>query len=79
MNERTPINTLNTVNFAAMRVIREAFDDAVKQVENRRGISLLRSEETRAKLAQQILDLAKGGERDATRLRDGALSALHLV
>jgi hypothetical protein len=79
MNERTPINTLNTVNFAAMRVIREAFDDAVKEVESRRGISLLRSEETRAKLAQQILDLAKGGERDAARLRDGALSALHLV
>jgi hypothetical protein len=79
MNERTPINTLNTVNFAAMRVIREAFDDAVKEVEVRRGLSVLRSDETRAKLARQILDLAKSGERDAIRLRDGALSALHIV
>jgi hypothetical protein len=79
MNERTPINTLNTVNFAAMRVIREAFDDAVKEVEVRRGLSVLRSDETRAKLARQILDLAKSGERDAIRLRDGALTALHIV
>jgi len=79
MNERTPINTLNTVNFAAMRVIREAFDDAVKEAETRRGRSLLPSDETRAKLARQILDLAKSGERDAIRLRDGALSALHIV
>jgi hypothetical protein len=79
MNERTPINTLNTVNFAAMRVIREAFDDAVKEVETRRGRSLLPYDDTRAKLARQILDLAKGGERDAIRLRDGALTALHIV
>ena len=79
MNERTPINTLNTVNFAAMRVIREAFDDAVKEVETRRGRSLLPSDDTRAKLARQILCLAKGGERDAIRLRDGALHALHIV
>jgi hypothetical protein len=79
MNERTPINTLNTVNFAAMRVIREAFDDAVKEVEVRRGKTLLPSDDTRAKLARQILNLAKGGERDAIRLRDGALTALHIV
>jgi hypothetical protein len=79
MNERTPINTLNTVNFAAMRVIREAFDDAVKEVETRRGRSLMPSDDTRAKLARQILNLAKSGERDAIRLRDGALHALHIV
>lgn len=79
MNERTPINTLNTVNFAAMRVIREAFDGAVKEVENRRGKTLMPSDDTRAKLARQILDLAKNGERDAIRLRDGALTALHIV
>ncbi|MBI1213565.1 MAG: hypothetical protein GC190_19070 [Alphaproteobacteria bacterium] len=79
MNERTQINTLNTVNFAAMRVIREAFDDAVKEIETRRGKSLLPSDDTRAKVARQILNLARGGERDAIRLREGALSALHIV
>jgi len=79
MNERTPINTLNTVNFAAMRVIREAFDDAVKEIETRRGRILPPSDDTRAKLARQILSLAKSGERDAIRLRNGALTALHIV
>lgn len=79
MNERMPINTLNTVNFAAMRVIREAFDNAVKEIENRRGKSLSPSDDTRAKVARQILTLAKSGERDAIRLRDGALTALHIV
>ncbi len=79
MQERTPINTLNTVNFAAMRVIREAFDDALKEVQVRRGTAMPPSDDTRAKLARQILDLAKLGERDAIRLRDGALSALHLA
>ena len=79
MNQRTPINTLNTVNFAAMRSIREAFDDAVKEIEARRGKALLPSDETRAKVARQILTLAKSGERDAIRLRDGALTALHIV
>jgi hypothetical protein len=79
MNQRTPINTLNTVNFAAMRSIREAFDDAVKEIEARRGKSLLPSDDTRAKVARQILTLAKSGERDAIRLRDGALTALHIV
>ena len=79
MHERTPINTLNTVNFAAMRVIREAFDDALKEVQVRRGSATPPSDDTREKLARQILDLAKLGERDAIRLRDGALSALHLA
>ncbi len=79
MHERTPINTLNTVNFAAMRVIREAFDDALKEVQVRRGSTTPPSDDTREKLARQILDLAKLGERDAIRLRDGALSALHLA
>ena len=80
MNQRTHINTLNTVNFAAMRVMREAFDDALKEVQVRRGLPTPPTDdETRAKLAKQILTLAKHGERDAIRLRDGALSALHLV
>ena len=80
MNERLPINTLNTVNFAAMRVMREAFDDALKEVQVRRGlVTPPTDDDTRAKLAQEILALAKHGERDAIRLRDGALSALHIV
>jgi hypothetical protein len=80
MNQRIPINTLNTVNFAAMRVMREAYDDALKQVQVRRGLPTLPADDdTRSKLAQEILALAKHGERDVIRLRDGALTALHIV
>ena len=80
MNQRMPINTLNTVNFAAMRVMREAYDDALKQVQVRRNLPTLPTDDdTRSKLAQEILALAKHGERDVIRLRDGALTALHIV
>jgi hypothetical protein len=80
MNERTSINTLNTVNFAAMRVMREAFDDALKQVQVRRGLPIVPyDDDTRSRLAKEILSLARRGERDAIRLRDGALSKLHIV
>jgi len=79
MHNQAHINTLNTVNFAALQTIRVAFDDAVKQVEARRGAKArLPSDDTLAKLGRQIVDLAKHGERDVIRLRDGALSALHL-
>jgi hypothetical protein len=78
MNQRLPINTLNTVNFAAMRVMREAYDDALKQVQVRRGLPTT-DDDTRSKPAQEILSLAKHGERDVIRLRDGALTALHIV
>jgi N-acetylglucosamine kinase-like BadF-type ATPase len=71
----TPINTLTAVNPKAVRIIREAFEDAVKTVQECRGAP---SDDTRAKLARQIVELARCGERDAIRLRDGALTALHI-
>jgi hypothetical protein len=79
MNNTAQINTLNTVNFAAVRIIRVAFDDAVKEVQERRGAGAPPpSKETCAKLAKEIVELAKYGERDAVRLREGALNALHI-
>jgi hypothetical protein len=75
-----PINTLNAVNPKAVRLIREAFEDACKAVQERRGASAPPpSEDTKAKLARQIVELARRGERDMCRLRDGALTALHIV
>ena len=75
-----PINTLNAVNPKAVRLIREAFEDAVRAVQERRGADAPPpSDDTKAKLARQIVELARCGERDAMRLRDGALSALHIA
>ena len=80
MPGQTQINTLNAVNPKAVRLIREAFEDAVKAVQERRGANAPPpSEDTKAKLARQIVELARCGERDAIRLRDGALTALHIV
>ena len=79
MPGETPINTLNAVNPKAVRIIREAFEDAVKAVQERRGVNAPPpSEDTKAKLARCIVDLARRGERDTMRLRDGALTALHI-
>ncbi len=79
MHNQPQINTLNTVNFAAFRTIRVAFDDAVREVEVRRGADARPlSNDTLAKIARQIVELAKHGERDAIRLRTGALSSLHI-
>ncbi len=79
MHNQPQINTLNTVNFAALRTIRVAFDDAVKEVQVRRGVDAWPlSDDTLAKIARQIVELAQHGERDATRLRKGALSSLHI-
>lgn len=76
MPGQNSINTLNSVNPSVCRLIREAFDDAVKAVQERRGLSA--SDDTRAKLARQIVEMARHGERDSIRLRDGALTALHI-
>lgn len=75
----TRINTLNAVNPKAVRIIREAFEDAIRTVQECRGAGAPPpSDDTRAKLARQIVELARCGERDAIRLRDGALTALHI-
>lgn len=69
------INTLNTINPAAIRSIREAFEDAVRRLETRQPLCDL-PDSLRASLARQIVELAREGERDVDRLRDGALAAL---
>lgn len=74
------INTLNTFNPVAIRAMREAFEDAMRKLErdDRAGAGRL-SEEMQAKLAREIVELARRGERDVTRLRDEALAGLELI
>jgi hypothetical protein len=71
------ITSYNALQPNVVRKIREAFDDAVATVEANRGP--LASEDTRAKLAKTIVHMARNGVCDVKRLRDEALSALHLA
>ena len=69
-----PITAYNALGPIVVRNIREAFDGAVKELESRRGFDA--ADETRAKLAREIVGLARQGECDVDRLRKAALSAL---
>lgn len=68
------ITNFNSLQPAIVRKIREAYDDAVREAERTHPLS----ETLRAKLARQIVELAKHGECDAACLRAKALSALQL-
>jgi len=67
------ITAYNALEPSVVRKIREAFDGAVKEVESRRGDA---PDHTRAKLAREIVGLARHGECDVNRLRAAALSTL---
>jgi hypothetical protein len=75
MPQISSITCFNALPPTLVRTIHEAFDDAVVVLERNwaRG-----SDSDRAVLARHIVDLAKHGECDASRLRDGALAAIHL-
>jgi hypothetical protein len=70
------ITSFNVLQPRVVRTIREAFDDAVKEIEERRGYDV--PEDARAKLARRLVDLAKHGECDFQRLRTAALTTLPL-
>jgi hypothetical protein len=70
------ITSFNALQPRVVRTIREAFDDAVKEIEERRGYDV--PEDARAKLARRLVDLAKHGECDFQRLRMAALTTLPL-
>lgn len=71
----TNITSFNVLQPKVVRTIREAFDEAVKELEARRG-ELPR--EAQARLARRIVELAKHGECDPQRLRAAALTAVPL-
>ena len=80
MPNQTSITSHNALAPAVVRKIREAFDDAVKTVEDLRGPGAPPpSDDTRAKLAKTIVDMAKNGVCDVKRLRDETLTTLHLA
>lgn len=69
------ITAYNTLQPSVVRTIREAFDDAVKEIEQRRGAL---PECERAKVARHLVDMARHGECNFERLRGAAMDAIPL-
>ena len=69
------ITSYNALPPVVLRTIREAFDDAVKEIEQRRGTL---PECERVKVARHLVDMAKHGECSFERLRGAAIEAVAL-
>lgn len=69
------ITAYNTLQPIVVRTIREAFDDAVKEIEERRGAL---PECERARVARHLVDMARHGECSFERLRGAAIDAVPL-
>jgi len=79
MAHHSSITNHNVLAPAILRTIHEAFDDVVKTIETRWGPYTSPAwDPMRAKVARRMVDLAKHGECDIARLREGALKAIHL-
>ena len=73
------ITAQNVLEPWVIRTIREAFEEAIKAVQEHRGPDAPPpSDGIRAKRAKQIVSMARTGECSTNRLRDGALNALQL-
>lgn len=70
------ITAFNVLQPSVVRTIREAFDDAVKEIETRRGAGAPLPEDARCKLARRLVELARHGECDLQRLRSEAIRAV---
>ena len=80
MPSQPSITAYNVLQPSVVRTIREAFDDAVKAVEDRRGPGAPPpSDAVRAKIAKTIVGMARQGVCDVKRLRDETLTTLHLA
>lgn len=69
------ITAYNTLQPIVVRTIREAYDDALKEIEERRGAL---PECERAKVARHLVDMARHGECSFERLRGAAIEAVPL-
>lgn len=72
----TDITSFNVLQPNVVRTIREAFDDALKEIETRHGADI--PKDIQVKLARRLVELARHGECDFQRLRAAALTNLPL-
>ena len=68
------ITSYNVLEPRVVRTIREAFDDVVQEIQKRRGADV--PADTQAKVARNLVELARHGECDFQRLRTAALKSL---
>lgn len=67
------ITSFNKLKPAMVRAIREVFDDAVRELEMKRGADAPPlSDEARAALARKLVEMARHGECSTERLRSAA-------
>ena len=77
MHHDHTVTSYNALQPIVVRTIREAFESAVGELEQRHGPNMV-TDYTRAALARQMVRLARAGECDAERLQTNALSLVHL-
>lgn len=71
------ITTFNRLRPDMVRAIREVFDDAVSELERRRGSGTAPLPEAmRAEVARRLVELARHGESDHERLRRAAIEGV---
>jgi hypothetical protein len=71
--QNVQITIFNPLQPAVLRTMREAFDDAVRHIEQTNGSLSCLSEDALSKLSRRIVDRARQGESDFNRLRSAAL------
>ena len=77
MHQDSNITSYNALQPIVVRTIRQAFESAVGELEQRHGPHMV-TDYTRAALARQMVRLARAGECDASRLQANALTVVHL-
>ena len=71
------ITTFNRLKPEVVRAIREVFDDAVSELERRRGcVASPLPESMRAEVARRLVELARHGESDTETLRRAAIDGI---
>jgi hypothetical protein len=75
-SDQNNITSFNALPPVVIRRIREAFEEALSEMQEQRGGHVV-PDDTRAALARHIVHLAKLGECDSDRLRTAALNAAY--
>lgn len=79
MPSSTAVTSFNLLPPHFRRAIHDAYDDTMETLETRYGCGRwLTYESVRMTVARHIVDQAKHGECDVERLRESALTAIHL-
>ena len=77
LHQDQTITSYNALQPIVVRTIREAFEGAIGELEQRHGPNRV-TDYTRAALARQMVRLARAGDCTVERLQTNALKIVHL-